>query len=92
MTDKHILIDNDTYLIHLVRYIHYNPVEAKLVISPEKWIYSNYLEWIDQRQGTLVNIPFIRSYFPTAEDYKNFMENYIIEKELAEALQKYYLD
>lgn len=41
---KHILIDKDEYLVHLVRYIHYNPVEAGLVHSPEEWQFSNYLE------------------------------------------------
>ena len=32
---KHILVDNDAYLIHLVRYIHYNPVASKIIQQPE---------------------------------------------------------
>lgn len=89
---KHILVDKDAYLVHLARYIHYNPVDANLVVAPEKWPYSNYLEWIGLRSGTLVNISFIRSYFPTSEDYQQFMEDYIIEKKLADELEKYLLD
>jgi REP element-mobilizing transposase RayT len=89
---KHILIDKEAYLIHLVRYIHYNPVAANLVNSVEKWAYSNYLEWIEKRKGTLVNMPFIRSYFSTSKEYQEFIEKYAIEKKLAEELEKYFLD
>lgn len=89
---KHILIDNDAYLIHLVRYIHYNPVDSNLVKKPGDWQYSNYLEWVGKRKGTLVDQGFIQNYFSHPDAYRDFMESYAIEKELAEKLQKYYLD
>lgn len=38
---KSIHIDKDNYLIHLCRYIHRNPLEAKLVADLEKWSFSN---------------------------------------------------
>ena len=89
---KHILVDNDVYLIHLVRYIHYNPTAAKLTRQPEEWQYSNYLEWINQRHGTLVDRDFIRRYFEKIDVYQTFVVEYSIEKDLAEKLEKYYLE
>ena len=89
---KHILVDDEAYLIHLVRYIHYNPVNAHLVRQPEDWQYSNYAEWIGIRNGTLVDRKFIRNYFPRPDDYRRFMENYAIENELAERLKPYLLE
>lgn len=91
-TADHILVDDDSYFIHVVRYIHYNPVDANLVTRPEDWPYSNYLEWIGARNGSLVNKAFARGYFPKPEDYRKFMEEYVLEQSLAEKLERYYLE
>jgi putative transposase len=69
-----ILVDSDEYLIHLARYVHLNPVAAGLCHKPEEWPYSNYLEWIEQRKGSLINRDWIHSYFPTPQEYINFVE------------------
>ncbi|MBI1876938.1 MAG: transposase [Chloroflexi bacterium] len=68
-----IQIDSDEYLIHLCRYVHLNPVAAGLVAKPEDWPYSNYLEWIGRRQGTLVDRDLVKGYFATPEAYINFV-------------------
>jgi len=39
---KALLIDQDTYLLQLVRYILMNPVEAGLCAAPEAWRWSSY--------------------------------------------------
>jgi len=52
-------VDNDGYLLHLCRYIYANPVKAGLVLDPKDWVYSNYLEWVGERQGTLVDMDFV---------------------------------
>lgn len=91
-TAQHIMVDKDAYLVHLIRYIHYNPVEAHLVSRSEEWKYSNYLEWIGLRNGTLVDREFIRCYFQHPDEYREFMENYAIEKKLADEVQKYFLE
>lgn len=67
------VVDTEAYLLHLCRYIHCNPVRHGLVSNPEDWLYSNYLEWIERRSGTLVDRAFIRSYFATADDYIAFV-------------------
>ncbi len=39
-------IDSDSYCLQVIRYIHLNPLNAKIVKSIEEWNHSNYLEWI----------------------------------------------
>ena len=41
-TFKRKRIKDDKYLVKLVHYIHYNPVEAGLTDNPEEWKYSSY--------------------------------------------------
>jgi hypothetical protein len=43
---KAILVDKDSYLLQLSRYIHLNPVRAKVVQSPEEYLWSSYREYI----------------------------------------------
>jgi len=39
---KAILCQKDAYLLELVRYLHLNPVRAKLVNSPSEWFWSSH--------------------------------------------------
>jgi len=39
---KAILVQKDTYLLELIRYVVLNPVRASVVTSPEKWEWSSY--------------------------------------------------
>jgi len=72
---KHVLIQNDEYLIHLTRYIHLNPVTAGLVEKPELWEFSSYKEYIDQQ-----------NYGHNICDFKKFLDiNPISYKEFIEA-------
>lgn len=74
---KHKLVAREEYLIHLCRYIHANPVKAGLVTRLEEWPYSNYLEWINQRPGTLVDHDFVDAYFPKRQSYTEFVLDYL---------------
>jgi|GEM_PF-616109 len=48
------LVDNENYLRHLSRYIHLNPVHARLCDQPEQWEFSSYREYvIDQTSEVL---------------------------------------
>jgi REP element-mobilizing transposase RayT len=42
---KAILCDKDTYLLELVRYIHLNPVRAKVVTGPDECQGSGLIEY-----------------------------------------------
>ncbi len=74
---KDVHVDNDAYLLHLCRYIHGNPVKAGLVTMLEEWPYSNFLEWVGERPGTLVDYDFINAFFPNRHDYKEFVLDYL---------------
>jgi REP element-mobilizing transposase RayT len=89
---RHIRIDRDEYLIHLCRYIHLNPVKAKLVSLPEEWIYSNYPEWIGLRAEVLQDQEFIREHFPTTEAYRRFVEDYQDYERMSARIAPYVLD
>ncbi|MBC8385357.1 MAG: transposase [Candidatus Cloacimonetes bacterium] len=70
------LIDKEDYLIRLVLYIHNNPVKAGLVDDPADWKYSNYLEWIEKRNGKLIDRNFIFEHFDSYQDYEKLMDEY----------------
>lgn len=71
-----IAVDEEEYLIHLCRYVHRNPQEAGLVTNPNEWPYSNYLEWIGQCGGTLVDREFVCSRFAAPQAYIQFVLEY----------------
>lgn len=50
---KSIHIENDEQLLHLTRYIHLNPVSARLVDKPEEWVYSSYKEYLRDTNKSL---------------------------------------
>ena len=89
---RHVWVDREEYLIHLCRYIHLNPVRAKLVSQLTDWSYSNYLEWISQRVGTLKDETFIRERFPTPEAYQQFIADGQDEIRTREFIAKYVWD
>ena len=74
-------IEQDEYLRHLCRYIHTNPVKDGLAVAPELWPYSNYLECIGKRPGTLVDQHFIQEHFSTPENYKTFVLGWLAGKQ-----------
>ena len=70
-----ILVEEDDYLHHLCRYIHTNPVKHGLVTSPGLWPYSNYLDWVGKREGSLLDRNFIHTHFPMAGQYEAYVQS-----------------
>ena len=81
---KGLLVDDDKYLVQLVRYIHLNPVVAGLVAKPEEWEFSDYENWITPAEGPEIR----RMYFPDSDEYKSFVEEYKDERD-RDLLTKY---
>lgn len=82
-------IESGTHLVHLCRYIHANPVKDGLVDLVEDWQYSNYLEWIGQRDGSLVTPEFIEDHFPDPGDYVSFVNDFIVTRCLPDEMRGY---
>ncbi len=83
---KVITVQTESYLLTVSRYIHANPIKHGIVNDLRDWPYSNYLEWIGERSGTLVDREFVRLYYPTPEDYRETMRAYLQEREQLAAL------
>jgi len=45
---KNVLIKTERYLLHLTRYIHLNPVTARIIDKPEEWTASSYNEYMSK--------------------------------------------
>lgn len=77
---KGIIVDKDEYLFTLSRYIHLNPVRAKIVQRPEDYKWTSYKAYIDKTaRKTLVDTADTLSYFSkkkgkAARAYKAFID------------------
>ena len=70
-------VDEDSYLLHLSRYIHLNPVAAGLAARPEDWAFSSYRDYVGLRDGALpVTDEILLSQFPSRQAYREFVESY----------------
>jgi len=83
---KGIIVDKDEYLITLSRYIHLNPVRAKIVQKLEDYKWTSYKAFIGIGKNALVDTTDTLSYFSeekrkASKAYKGFVESGIGGKE-----------
>ena len=84
---KAVLVDSDSYLLHLSRYIHLNPASRGKNFAD--YSYSSYLDYLGKRQNSWLNPKFILDYFKSAErtklrdyfSYQAFIEDYRVDSE-----------
>src|SRR5438094_8775641 len=60
---KAILCQSDRYLSELVRYIHLNPVRAKMVGRPEEYQYSGHRAYLGLEPATIVDVDPVLRHF-----------------------------
>jgi len=77
------------HLLNLCVYIHANPVKDGLVALPEDWIYSNYLEWLGQREGMLVDREFIQEHFGSSAEYQELVMHFVKTRYLPDDVRTY---
>ncbi|WP_294392321.1 hypothetical protein [uncultured Clostridium sp.] len=66
-------------MIELSRYIHLNPVRAKLVENPEDYLWSSYNVYMGKRKDNIIHDEKILSLFEdekAREHYKRYVEKY----------------
>jgi len=79
---KKVLVESDSQLLHLTRYIHLNPATAYIVNSPEDWKWSSYREYVSSNKEGICEYDNILDIKP--EEYKKFTEDRIsYQRELA---------
>lgn len=79
-------VRDESHLLHLCRYIHANPVIHGIVDDIADWPYANYLEWVGERPGTLIDRDFVEAHFPSAGAYRAFVADYIATRRLPAGL------
>ena len=59
---KSIMVDGDSYFLELTRYIHLNPVRAKMVEYPQDYRWSSYKGYIKQKSDKYIDYDKIERY------------------------------
>lgn len=73
------VVESEGSLLQLSRYIHLNPVKAKLVDKPEDWEYSSYRDYIGYRKNNFIRTDIILSLMGNPELYQKFvLENQLL--------------
>jgi len=74
---KSELIENDPYNLVISRYIHLNPVRAKITTSPVAYRWSSYAAYLGYKKDDLVTTEKILAYFPNSSRklYQKFVES-----------------
>lgn len=69
------LITSAQYELEVNRYIHLNPIRAGMVDCLEEYPWSSYFNYIEAKEGSLVNSERILAYFPEPkiEQYLQFL-------------------
>ncbi len=78
---KSILVDKDNYLLELTRYIHLNPVRAKMVSRPEEYTWSSYQGYLKRAGDGVVDKEQVKKDIPlSGERYQQFVMEVTGEK------------
>lgn len=74
------MIANDVQMIETSRYIHLNPVRARMVIVPEAYDWSSYKTLIGKNKSSIVTPSIILEYFKPDPhtSYHDFVMNKVI--------------
>ncbi|MFH1096680.1 MAG: transposase [Candidatus Desantisbacteria bacterium] len=83
---KSIVVDKAEYLITLSRYIHLNPIRAKIVETPEDYKWTSYRAFIGKENNSIVDITDTLLYFSKTRSkaekaYREFVEEGIRREE-----------
>ncbi|MDO9577013.1 MAG: transposase [Candidatus Cloacimonadales bacterium] len=81
------LITSDEYLIDAVHYVHANPLKHNLVIDPNDWEFSSFLEYQSGKMkmaSRRVLDVFFHSEYSYMESFKAFLESRKFDDELEE--------
>jgi putative transposase len=66
---KAILCQSDRYLSELVRYIHLNPVRARMVNQPEDYEYSSHRAYLGMEAAGMVDVDPVLRHFGAKKDF-----------------------
>ncbi len=77
---KAILVQADTYAAELSRYIHLNPVRAKMVSSPEEYQWSSCSRYLEGAEPSWLSTSLVLGYFGMGfEDRRRNYRDYLYD-------------
>ncbi|HEY5575792.1 MAG TPA: transposase, partial [Clostridiaceae bacterium] len=79
------LVEDDAQLLSTSRYIHLNPVKAKMVENPQDYEWSSYSIYIGLKEEKIIESERILSYFKrenARESYRCFVESAMKKNEI----------
>lgn len=72
---KSILVEQDAYFAELTRYIHLNPVRAKMVTNPAEYRWSSYNAYIYSKDDSFIDMGRVKQFLSMElEQYRGFVE------------------
>lgn len=74
---KAYLCDKDIYLLSLIRYIHLNPVRAKLVKNPHEYKWSSHREYLENRKGIVETDKVLRMFSERASEARKLYGEFV---------------
>ncbi len=77
---KAVLIETDEQLLHVVRYIHLNPLTSFILKNIEdlaKYPWSSFQEYLGKSKWNIVDKDFILSFFPSLKHFIDFTKDQI---------------
>lgn len=81
---KAILVDVNSYLLELVRYIHLNPVRAGLVVNPRDYVWSGHRAYLGEDILGWLTQDWVLSQFAPAADKARSLYNAFIRQGVKE--------
>jgi len=77
-----LLVDTNNYFLKLTRYIHLNPVKAKIVEKPEEYKWSSYRGYFKKSGDRIIDRQKVDALLNmNLKEYKNFVSAGICEEE-----------
>lgn len=68
-------VESESYYLTVLRYIHQNPVKARIVSKVNDYLWSSYNQYVlaYQQQSVYVDIDLSKVYFETINDFNKYM-------------------
>ncbi len=89
---KSVLVDSDEQLIHVLRYIHLNPVVAKLAKNPQSYPWSSLNEYTSPTKENICRVEELLAQFPSLEDFIKFHSDQIAYAKQLQAIKHLILE
>ena len=79
------VVDNEQYLFQVSRYIHLNPIKAKLVKKPEEYRWSSYCNYIGTQNDEIVDVNFILNEYGVEDYQSKFLYKCYVEENIEDS-------